>query len=107
MGDLLPLLYGRRTEAEHWWKYLHEKYPKATPPGQDLKQYALDRAQETIGETAHDDAKAFLEGFIHDAFLYIAMGEEDRGFSYLRLAEKFRDRFQYAIGQITATGWLA
>ena len=57
-------LYGRRNEADHWWKYLHEKYPKSTPGVDDVESYVLDRAQETMGETSHDDAKAVLEGFI-------------------------------------------
>jgi hypothetical protein len=91
-------LYGRVADSERWWKYLHEKYPAAVPANVDLEQYALDRAQETVGETAHDDAKALIEGFVREGFFYVALGETDRGYNYLKFAEKFRARFQEAIG---------
>jgi hypothetical protein len=92
-------LYNHKSQAEHWWKYLHEKYPNATPPNQDLEQYALERAQETVGETSHDDAKAMLEGFIRSGFISLAMGEEDMAVTYERFAEKLRARFHVAIGK--------
>ena len=43
--------------------------------------------------------KRFLKGLSENAFLYIAMGEEARGQSYLLWPRRFRDRFQDAIGQ--------
>ncbi len=91
-------LYGRTSDATRWWNYLREKYPAAIPPGQDLDEYVLQRAQETAGETSQDDAKAMLEGFIREGFIYIALGEETRGLTYFRLAEKLRARFQESIG---------
>jgi hypothetical protein len=92
-------LYGRRTQANYWWKYMHEKYPDATPPNQDLEQYAFDRAQETVGETAHDDAKAMIEGFVRSGFISETMGEDDMATSYMNFAQKFRNRFEVAIGK--------
>jgi hypothetical protein len=91
-------LYGQMNQAEEWWKYLHEHYPNSTPPGQTVEEYGFQRAQETAGETAEVDAKAMLEGMIREAFLYIALGEEARGATALKLAEKFRDRFQESVG---------
>jgi hypothetical protein len=91
-------LYGRTSDANHWWKDLHEKYPAAIPPNQSLDDYVLDRAQETAGETSHDDAQAMIEGFVRDGLLSIAIGEEAKGATYFALAERFRARFQEAIG---------
>jgi hypothetical protein len=92
-------LYGRTSDANHWWKYLHEKYPAAIPADKDLDEYVLDRAQETAGETSHDDAQAMIEGFVRDGLISIAIGEEARGTSYFRLAEKFRERYQEAVAK--------
>ena len=91
-------LYGRETQAADWWKELHDKYPQATPPGQDLYGYVFERSQETVGETALDDAKAMIVGFVRTAFFYLAADEDTAGERYLDFAERFRARYQDAIG---------
>jgi hypothetical protein len=91
-------LYGREKQAEYWWKVMHDRYPQATPPGQDLSEYALERAKETVGETAHDDATALIGGFVETAYSYLLVDETTPAETYLRLAEQFRNRFQDAIG---------
>ena len=94
-------VYGRKTDAAKWWKYMHEKYPAATPPGQDLEDYAMQRAQETVGETAHDDAKMVLVSFYRDAFFSLALGEVSRYETLDLLAKKFWRRFNTEIGPIS------
>jgi hypothetical protein len=94
-------VYGRQGQAKYWWDYLKKTYPESVPPGLDLEQYALDRAQETMGETGHDDAKAVIVGFVRQGFLSAAMGEDARALSYLRFAELFRNRFQEALGPVS------
>lgn len=91
-------VYGQTSQANSWWKELGKKYPAAIPPGLDLEQYALDRAQETVGETSRDDAKAVIVGFVREAFWNVAVGEDAKAVNYLRFAEKFRERFQEAVG---------
>jgi hypothetical protein len=91
-------VYGRKTDAGHWWKVMHERYPKATPEGQDLEEYALDRAQETVGETSHDDAEAVIEGFIKYGYYYMVTDDDPSiSANYFLFAKKFRDRFQEAV----------
>jgi hypothetical protein len=94
-------VYGRTTEASKWWKYMHAKYPGATPEGQSLDQYAFERAQETLGETSHDDAKAVIEGFLRNAFVALALDEDDVAFNYDRFAYRFWERFQTEIGDVS------
>ena len=70
-------VYGRKSDAAHWWTVMHELYPNVTPAGQDLEQYALERAQETVGETSHDDAKAVIDALCGEAFDDV-IGDADR-----------------------------
>jgi len=92
-------LYGRTRDADYWWNDLHEKYPAAVPPDQTREEYVLARAQETLGETAQDDAKAMIEGFVKMGYHYAALGEDATAVSYFRLAEQFRDRYQQAVAK--------
>jgi hypothetical protein len=94
-------VYGRTTEATRWWTYLHEKYPGATPAGQNLDQYAFSRAQETLGETSHEDSKVIIEGFLRNAFKAAALGEDDVAINYDRFAYRYWERFQQEIGDIS------
>lgn len=91
-------VYGQIDQAKKWFGYLREKYPAAIPPDQDLESYALMRAQETVGETSHDDAKAVIVGFVREAYWSLALGEEEKAVNYLRFAQVFRSRFQEAVG---------
>lgn len=92
-------VYGQRSQADIWWRKLQEAYPEIVPPNQTLQEYALDRAQETVGETSHDDAKAVLVGLIREAYWNIAIGEDIQAQNYLNFAERFRERFQEAVGE--------
>jgi hypothetical protein len=94
-------IYGRTTEASHWWKIMQEKYPGATPPGQNLDQYAFHRAQETLGETSHDDSKVIIEGFLRNAFVALAVDEDGVAENYERFAFQFWQRFQDEVGDIS------
>lgn len=94
-------LYGKKTQANQWWKELHDTYPAFMPEGQTLEEYALQRAQETVGETSHDDAKAMLEGFLRMGFSYLAVDDDVAAESYFRFAEQFRNRFMEAVGKIS------
>jgi hypothetical protein len=92
-------VYGRETQANQWWNYLHEKYPNAVPAGQTLYDYALQRATETVGETSHDDSKAVLVGFIRHAFVALALGDDDQAKSYDIFAQRLWERFQSEVGK--------
>ena len=94
-------VYGQTTQANLWWNELRKRYPAAIPPEQSLEDYAFMRAQETVGETSHDDAKAVIVGMLRESFWNAAMGEDTRAFSFMRLAEKARARFQEAVGPIS------
>ncbi|MFO1499917.1 MAG: hypothetical protein U1G07_16260 [Verrucomicrobiota bacterium] len=94
-------VYGQANQANRWWNELREKYPAVVPPNQTLEDYALDRAQETVSETSHDDAKAVIIGCLREAFWNMAIGEESRAVNYLRFAEKLRARFQDAVGPVS------
>jgi hypothetical protein len=91
-------LYGMKTQANHWWTVMHENYPNATPPGQDLYDYVLERSKKTVVETGHDDKKAMLEGFIKTGFSYLLIDEDDAAENYFKFAEQLRAQFQVAIG---------
>jgi hypothetical protein len=92
-------VYGQRGQAEIWWNKLREIYPDSVLPGQTLVDYALDRAQETVGETSHDDAKAVIVGLLREAFWNAAIGEDIQAENYLNFARRFRERFQEAVGE--------
>jgi hypothetical protein len=94
-------VYGRTNQANYWWNFLKETYPDSIPEGMDLEQYAFERAQETMGETGHDDAKAVIVGFIRQGFLSAAVGEDARALSYMRFAERHRNRYQESVGPIS------
>jgi hypothetical protein len=92
-------LYGRTAQADYWWKQMHQFYPDATPPGQDMRAFALERAKETVGETGHDDAKAMIEGLLTQGFYYLATEDDPQASDNLfNFAASLRARFQAELG---------
>lgn len=93
--------YNRISQANEWFKYLREKYPKSIPENQTLDEYALERVTEDVGETSPDRVKAILEGLLTSAYVNLAIGEEDLAVSYERFAQRIWIRYENEIGAMS------
>ena len=88
-------LGARRTEAEELLARLMELYPQAVNPTLSLDEYAVEQAQEDVGETSSVDTTAMIQGFLFHHFAYLAVGEDERATGYYNLARSTYKRYSY------------
>lgn len=95
-------VYNRKEAAAKWYKYMVDLYPTSIPvPGLSLDEYCVSRVQEDAGETDHNQTKAVIVGYLKQAFLLAALGEDDQFVGHKALAIQLRNRFQREIGKST------
>ncbi len=89
--------YNRLGEAERWMKVLKEKYPEALPKEQTVEQYALKRITENLSGMDHNRTKALIDGLLTQHFENLAIDEDDRAASLLRMARQVWDHYDSMI----------
>ena len=114
LKDAVQFLYvhNRRAEAEQWFRYLLEKYPKAFVDdarredkplipiaGMSLDDYVIARVTETASETSNVRTLAVLEGLLINSFYQFAIGQDNEGLGYELLAQKIWSRYQDKISR--------
>ena len=117
LKDAVQFLYlhNRRAEAEQWFRYLLEKYPKAYVTdarredsalvpiaGMTLDDYVVARVTDEADDTSHVRTRAVLEGLLMNSFYNFAIGQDDRGLGYDLLAQKVYARFQSKVATTTS-----
>jgi len=94
--------YNRLQSANEWFKYLQEKYPaslltyeqqhireknpEATFPPKTLDEFAIEHVAEEAGDGGVDRTKALIEGYLYNALISSAMGDDDRAIGFGSLA---------------------
>jgi hypothetical protein len=101
-------VYNRMTEAKKWFKYLGEKYPNKTiidgdnnsyPRNVTLDEYAVSCIQTDISETSRDRVKAAIEGLLRNAYVSLALDQDDRYAGFYLLAQKVWATYEEKIPQ--------
>ncbi|HEY4416258.1 MAG TPA: hypothetical protein VGO57_11240 [Verrucomicrobiae bacterium] len=104
LRDAIYFLYvaARKDEAAKWFKYLGDKFPDkaivendptSLPKNLTLDQYAFDVVQIDIGETSQERVTSAIAGFITQAFLAQAVGDDDRAENFRRLAKRVYEHY--------------
>jgi hypothetical protein len=105
LRDAVYFLYAhnRLKESAYWFNYLGKAYPEkllidgrtnSLPGKVTLDEYAVYRVQEDVGETmSRDRVKASIEGLVTQAYLALAVGEDDRAAGFKLLADKVRETY--------------
>src|SRR5437667_2694271 len=94
LRDAVYFLYenNRMSDAEYWFKYLCQKYPKknlidarpdSLPGTVTLDEFAVACIQTDISETSRDRVKASIEGMLKRRYLSLAVGEDAHAAGYL------------------------
>jgi hypothetical protein len=111
LKDAVYFLYehGRRPEAQKWFNYLCQTYPKAPllyyhpkslPGTLTLDQYAIRRVTEDVGETSNVRVTSGVEGLLDQAFLNAAMGQDADAENYMLFARRVYDDYQKRIPKL-------
>jgi hypothetical protein len=98
LRDAVYFLYAdnRVADAAKWFKYLSDKYPNKTiidgdtnsyPRNVTLDQFALATINVDIKETSQERVTADVQGLLRRAYFALALDQNDRYVSYLRMAQ--------------------
>jgi len=109
LRDAVYWLYenARVAEAAKWFKYLGDKYPDqpiienrpdSLPKNLTLDEYALAVVNIDIGETSQERVTGAVQGLLENAYLALAIGQDDRYVGFQLLANKAYDRYQSKMG---------
>lgn len=88
--------------AAKWYRVLSEKYPDkpivdnaptSFPRNLTLDQYAVARVQGDIGDTSPDRTTAAVQGLLAQAYLALAIGNDDRYAGFKLLAAKVYEHY--------------
>lgn len=101
--------HNRLKSADEWFKYLQQKYPtalltpeqlavkqsnpEATFPPKSLDEYAIERVAEEVGDGGVDRTKAIIEGYLANAIISLATGEDDRATGFGKYAQLIWDNY--------------
>ena len=110
LRDAVYFLYenNRMSDAEYWFKYLCQKYPKknlidarpdSLPGTVTLDEFAVACIQTDISETSRDRVKASIEGMLKRRYLSLAVGEDAHAAGYLGLARQIWAAYDKRIPQ--------
>jgi len=110
LRDAVYFLYenNRMSEAEFWFKYLGQKYPKknlidgkldSLPGTVTLDEYAVSCIQTDISETSKDRVQAAIEGMLQRRYVDLAIGEDAHAAGYLGLAKQIWAAYDKRIPQ--------
>jgi hypothetical protein len=99
-------LHNRETAAKKWFDYMRETYPEAVnPPYLTLDQYVVERVTESVKDSAGDQIKSVIEGYIGRSYYNLAIGQYDLAEGYKVFAMKCWNRHQAKIqGMDSAQG---
>ena len=111
LKDAVYFLYenNRMKEAAKWYKIIGEKYPdkhlldedlNSFPRNLTLDEYAVARVQSEIGDTSQERTTAVVQGLLANAYLNMAIGQDDRSAGFKLLARKVHDKYQKSIGKM-------
>src|ERR1022692_427826 len=101
-------VYNRMTEAKKWFKYRSEEYPNkpiidgdnnSYPRNVTLDEYAVSCIQTDISETSRDRVKAAIEGLLRNAYVSLALDQDDRYAGFYLLARKVWATYEEKIPQ--------
>jgi hypothetical protein len=99
----------RVADAAKWFRYLGEKYPnkpiidgdpESFPRNLTLDQYAVARVQEDIGDTSQERTTAAVQGLLAQAYVALAIGQDDRYAGFRLLAGKVYEHYQAEISRM-------
>jgi hypothetical protein len=99
----------RVADAAKWFRYLGEKYPnkpiidgdpESFPRNLTLDQYAVARVQEDIGDTSPERTTAAVQGLLAQAYVALAIGQDDRYAGFRLLAGKVYEHYQAEISRM-------
>jgi hypothetical protein len=104
LRDAVYFLYAdnRVADAAKWFKYLCDKYPNKTiiegdtnsfPRNVTLDQFALATINIDINETSQERVTAMVQGLLAHAYTEMALDQNDRYVSYLRMAQKVYEHY--------------
>ncbi|HXI72173.1 MAG TPA: hypothetical protein VNN22_17595 [Verrucomicrobiae bacterium] len=113
LKDAVYFLYENNhiKDAAKWYKLLSEKYPDKTilendpnslPRNYSLDEYAVARVQSEIGDTSQERTTAVVQGLLANAYLNMAIGQDDRSAGFKLLARKVYDKYQKEIGKMSS-----
>jgi hypothetical protein len=111
LKDAVYFLYenNRVAEAAKWYKMLGEKYPDKTildgdmnsfPRNLTLDEYAVARVQAEIGDTSQERTASVVQGLLMNAYLNLAIGQDDRYAGFKLLAHKVYENYQKKISKM-------
>jgi hypothetical protein len=114
LKDAVYFLYenNRVKDAAKWYKMLSEEYPNKTilendpnsfPRNYSLDEYAVARVQSEIGDTSQERTTAVVQGLLANAYLNLAIGQDDRSAGFKLLARKVYDKYQKEIGKTASS----
>ncbi|MEI7728424.1 MAG: hypothetical protein WCO56_02585 [Verrucomicrobiota bacterium] len=89
-------VHNRMREAAAWFKVLCDKYPNdmwVTFCNRDLETYALQRIAEGAGETDDKKTTSFIEGYLRNAYMDLALDYDDRADGFLLMARKIYNNY--------------
>jgi hypothetical protein len=99
LRDAVYFLYEnyRLAEAAKWYKVLSEKYPdktildgdpEALPNTMTMDEYAVRRVQLELNDTSEERTTAVVQGLLSNAYLDLAIGEDDRYQGFINLVKQ-------------------
>lgn len=88
-------LHNRESAAKKWFDFMKETYPEAVnPPYLTLDQYVVERVTESVKDSAVDQIKSVIEGYIFRSYVNLAKGQYDQVEGYKAFAIKCWNRHQ-------------
>jgi hypothetical protein len=114
LADAVYFLYvhNRVAEAAQWYRYLSEQFPNdvllvgnpnfpnSYPRNLTLDDYAVARVQADIGDTAPDRTTSDVQGLLAQAYIALALGQDDRAAGFKLLAAKVYEHYQAKISEV-------
>ena len=108
LADAVYFLYdhNRVAEAARWYRYLGQQFPNDTiiygdpnsyPRNLTLDEYAVARVQADISDTDQPRTTSNIQGLLAQAYIALALGQDDRYNGLKLLARKIYDRYQSQI----------
>jgi hypothetical protein len=99
LRDAVYFLYehNRLSDAARWFKYLGDHYPdkpildgkpNSLPRTLTVDEYIVQRIAEDVGETSRDRVKAAIEGLLINAYMSLAIDEDERFAGYKNMAKQ-------------------
>jgi hypothetical protein len=104
LRDAVYFLYenNRLTDAARFYKLLGDKFPdkgildgdpNSFPKNLTLDEYAVARVQSELGDISEERTAAVVQGLLVNAYMALALGQDDRFAGFSNLARKAYDHY--------------